>query len=160
MIQSYKKLLEKESDAVLKLEKAKRELEEIRKVLYQEKEFIIDRLITYFKRELNVDYNKYKIKDMDDNTAEILVKNNSQIFENYIEGKEFFNSNIEELIDNRKFNNEDEIIILDLNFDEKLLNLGYMCDSLDYNYLSYSKNVKEKISMFIDYIVNKNIYKK
>ena len=58
------------------------------------------------------------------------------------------------------FDNNDEIIIIDLNFNEKILNLSYLCDSLTYNYLSYSEQIKDKLSTFINYVINKNIYKK
>ncbi len=160
MIQSYKKAIEMESIASLKLEQDKDALEKIRKILYQDKDFIIDRLIIYLKRELNIDYFKYKIVDIDNNIADILVKKDSKIFKDHIEGKEYLNFNVEELIDKRMFDNADEIIITDLNFDEKLLNLGYICDSLNYNFLSYSQDVKDKLSTFINYVINKNIYKK
>ena len=160
MIQSYQKVLEMESVASLKLEEDKRALEKVRKILYQEKDFIIDRLIIYLKRELNIDYFKYKIIDNEGNIADIIVKKNSEIFKNKIEGKEEINFNIEELLDSRMFDNNDEIIIIDLNFDEKILNLSYLCDSLTYNYLSYSEQIKDKLSTFINYVINKNIYKK
>ncbi len=160
MIQSYQKVLEMESVASLKLEEDKRALEKVRKILYQEKDFIIDRLIIYLKRELNIDYFKYKIIDIEGNIADIIVKKNSEIFKNKIEGKEEINFNIEELLDSRMFDNNDEIIIIDLNFDEKILNLSYLCDSLTYNYLSYSEQIKDKLSTFINYVINKNIYKK
>lgn len=159
MIQSYQKVLEMESVATLKLEQDRKALEKIRKILYQEKSFIIDKLITYLKRELNIDYYKYKIIDIDDNIADILVKKDSQIFKDNIDGKEYLNFNAEELIDRRMFDNEDEIIIIDLNFDENLLNLGYLCDSLSYNFLSYSDVIKDKLSTFVNYVINKNIYK-
>ena len=55
------------------------------------------------------------------------------------------------------FDNKDEIIITDLNFDENLINLGYLCDSLNYDFLSYSNIIKEKLSIFIDYVINKQI---
>lgn len=160
MIQSYQKVLEMESVALLKLEQDRKALEKIRKILYQEKDFIIDRLITYLKRELDIDYYKYKIIDIDNNIVDILVKKDSRLFRDNIDGKEFLNFNAEELIDNRMFDNENEIIITDLNFDENLLNLGYLCDSLSYNYLSYSKEIKDKLSTFVNYVINKNIYKK
>lgn len=160
MIQSYQKILEMESVALLKLEQDRRALDKIRKILYQEKNFIIDKLITYLKRELNIDYFKYKIIDIDDNIVDILVKKDSKIYKNNIEGKNRLNFNAEELIDSRMFNNKDEIIITDLNFDENILNLGYLCDSLNYNYLSYSEEMKEKLSIFINYVISKNIYKK
>lgn len=160
MIQSYQKILEMESVAALKLEQDRKALDKIRKILYQEKKFIIDKLIIYLKRELCINYYKYKIIDIDDNIVDILVKDDSQIFRNNIDGKEFLNFNAEELIDSRMFDNEDEIIITDLNFDENLLNLGYLCDSLNYNYLSYSEEIKNKLSTFINYVINKNIYKK
>ena len=160
MIQSYKKVLEMESVASLKLEQDRKALDKIRKILYQEKDFIIDRLITYLKRELDIDYYKYKIVDIDGNVADLIVKKDSKIFKENIEDKEFLNFNAEELIDNRMFDNEDEIILTDLNFDENLLNLGYLCDSLSYNFLSYSDTIKDKLSTFVDYVINKNIYKK
>ena len=159
-MEAYKKILEMESVTESKLEKDKKSLEEIRKVLYQDKNFILDKLIIYLKRELNIDYFKYKIVDIDNNKADILVKSESKIFKQNIEGKEYLDFNVEELIDSRMFNNSDEIIIIDINFDENLLNLGYICDSLNYNFLSYSDTIKEKLSTFVNYIISKKIYKK
>ena len=160
MIYSYQKVLEMESIAELKLEQDKKALDKIRKILYQKKDFIIDRLIIYLKKELDIDYYKYKVVDMDNNIVDILVKKDSKIFKDNIYGKEYLNFNVEELIDSRMFENEDEIIITDLNFDENLLNLGYLCDSLSYNFLSYSDAIKDKLSTFVNYVINKNIYKK
>ena len=160
MIESYKKVLEMESIAELKLEQDKKALQKVRNVLYQEKEFLIDKLIAYLKKELDRDYFKYKVVDMDNNIADIIVKKDSNIFKKNIENKDFLNFNVEELIDIRMFNNEDEIIIVDLNFDENLINLAYLCDSLNYNYLSYSDDIKNRLSIFVDYVINKKIYKK
>lgn len=157
MIQSYQKILEMESIALLKLEQDKKALDKINKILYQEKKFVIDRLIKYLKNELDIDYYQYQVIDIDNNIADILVKKDSEIFKENIEGKEYLNFNVEELIDNRIFDNEDEIIITDLNFDENLLNLAYICDSLNYNFLSYSDKIKEKLSTFINYVINKKI---
>ena len=56
---------------------------------------------------------------------------------------------------NGYFDNDDEIIIIDINFDEGIINLEYLCDSLNYNYLSYSNDVKEKLSIFISYVIKK-----
>ena len=159
-MESYKKLLEMETITELKLEENKENLKKIRKTLYQDKNFIIDKLIIYLKRELNTNYKKYVITDISNNIADILVKNDSKIFEKYIKGREFLDFNVEELIDSRIFNNEDEIIIIDMNFNEDLMDLGYICDSLNYNYLSYSDIIKEKLAIFIDYVIKKNIYKK
>lgn len=160
MIQSYQKVLEMLSVAELKLEQDKKALDKIKKILYQEKDFIIDRLITFLKRKLDIDYYKYKIVDINDNIVDILVKKDSKIFKDNIDGKEYLNFNAEELIDIRIFDNEDEIIIIDLNSDENLLNLGYLCDSLNYNFLSYSETIKDKLSTFVNYVINKNLYKK
>ena len=118
---------------------------------YPEKDFIIDRLIKYLKNELNLEYFRYKVSDIDGNTADILVKKDSKIFKNKIENQEYIKFNVEELIDKRMFDNDDEIIIIDINFDEGIINLEYLCDSLNYNYLSYSNDVKEKLSIFISY---------
>ena len=158
MLQSYQKILEIQSVAKLKLEQDRKALEKIGKIVYQEKDFIIDKLIIYLKRELDIDYFKYKIIDIDGNTVDILVKKDSKIFKDNIEGKDFLNFNAEELIDSRMFDNKDEIIITDLSFDEKLLNLGYLCECLNYNYLSYSDEIKGKLSEFVDYVINKNFY--
>ncbi len=160
MIKSYQKILEMESVATLKLEQDRSALEKVRSILYQEKDFIIAKLIAYLKKELDIDYFKYKIIDIDDNIADILVKKDSKIFKDNIDGKDFLKFNAEELIDSRMFDNEDEIIITDLNFDENILNLGYLCDSLNYNYLSYSDEVRDKLSTFVDYVISKSIDKK
>ena len=159
-MEAYKKILEMESVTESKLEQDKKSLEEIRKVLYQDKNFILDKLIIYLKRELNIDYFKYKIVDIDNNKADMLVKSESKIFKQNIEGKEYLNFNVEELIDNRMFDNREEIIITDINFNENLLDLGYICDSLNYNFLSYSDTIKEKLSTFVNYVISKKIYKK
>ena len=122
---------------------------------YPEKDFIIDRLIKYLKNELNLEYFRYKVSDIDGNAADIIVKKDSKIFKNKIENQEYIKFNVEELIDKRMFDNDDEIIIIDINFDEGIINLEYLCDSLNYNYLSYSNDVKEKLSIFISYVIKK-----
>ena len=160
MVASYQKLVEMETVASLKLEMDKMALKKIRKVLYQDKNFIIGKLIAYLEKEIGIEYFKYKVIDIDGNIADIIVKKDSKIFDNYINGKDFLNFNVEGILDSRIYNNKDEIIIADLNFDENLINLGYMCDSLNYNYLSYSNTIKDKLSIFVDYVINRNIYKK
>ena len=122
---------------------------------YPEKDFIIDRLIKYLKNELNFDYFRYKVSDIDGNTADIIVKKDSEIFKNNIENQQYTKFNVEELIDKRMFDNNDEIIIIDINFDEGIINLEYLCDSLNYNYLSYSNDIKEKLSIFSSYAIRK-----
>ncbi len=122
---------------------------------YLEKDFIIDRLIKYLKNELNFDYFRYKVSDIDGNTADIIVKKDSEIFKNNIENQQYIKFNLEDLIDKRMFDNDDEIIIIDINFDEGIINLEYLCDSLNYNYLSYSNDIKEKLSIFSSYAIRK-----
>ena len=53
---------------------------------------------------------------------------------------------------------KDEIIIADLNCDGNLLNLGYICDSLSYNFLSYSDEIKDKLATFANYVINKYLF--
>ena len=77
---------------------------------YPEKDFIIDRLIKYLKNELNFDYFRYKVSDIDGNTADIIVKKNSEIFKNNIENQQYIKFNVEELIDKRMFSNDDEAV--------------------------------------------------
>ena len=160
MIKAYQKILKMDSIVSLKIEQDKKTLKKIRDILYLNKDFILDKLIIYLKKELNLDYFKYKIIDVDENIVDILVKKDSNLFKEYIEGKEFLNFNAEELITNKIYNNSDEIIIIDISYDDILINLGYLCDSLSYEFLSYSDEIKEKISDFINYVLNKNIYKK
>ena len=159
MIESYQKILEMESVVALKLEQDRRALNKIQNILYQEKDFILDKLIQYLKRELDNDYFQYKIVDIDENVVDLIVKKDSVLFKENIETKNFLNFNAEELIDSRLFNNKDEIIIVDYNFDQNLINLGYLCDSLNYNYLSYSNEIKEKLSSFIEYVINRKFCK-
>lgn len=160
MIPSYQKVLEMESIVSLKLEQDKKALENIKKILYQEKKFIVSKLITYMKKRLDTEYFFYRINDIDYNIADIIVKKDSKIFNEIIEGKDLLNFNVEELINSKKFGNKDEIIIIDLNFDKDLINLGYLCDSLNYKFLSYSKQVTDILTTFVDYVLNRNINKK
>lgn len=153
----YKKLLLR--NYIFKQRKDIRMKDAYKELLYQDKKFIIEKLITYLQKEFGIEYLKHKIIDMNHNVADILVKKDSEIFKKYIDGKELLNFNIEELIDKRMFENKDEIIIIDMNFDDKLLNLEYLCDSLNYYYLSYSDTIKDKLSIFTNYIINKNIKK-
>lgn len=115
MVESYKKVLEMESVTLLKLEQDKKALNCIRKILYQNKKYITEKLIEYLKKETGINYFRYIVSDINNNVADILVKENSEIFKNNIEGKEFLEFNVEEIIDKRMFNNNDEIIITDLN---------------------------------------------
>lgn len=164
MVKSYQKILDMESMIMLRLEQNRKKLDNIRQILYHEKDSIINTLIKYLKIELNKDYFKYKIIDINNNIADILVSQDSEIFKNLIQGNDFFEFNIEDLIDNKIFNNQEEIIIIDLNFEEKKINLGYLCDSLNYKNLSYSERLKNSLTSFIDFVINKkinnNIYKK
>ena len=157
MIQSYKKILEIESFIVLKMEEDKKRLSKLRKALHQEKQLVTTVLIKYLKHELNQEYFKYRVMDIDNNIADILVNKNSNIFKKYIAEKDFVTFNLESLIDNRMFKNEDEIIITDMNFDDKQINLGYLCDSLNYNNLSYSETLKDKLSVFLDFAIKRSI---
>ena len=129
----------------------------MRKALHQEKQLVTTVLIKYLKHELNQEYFKYRVMDIDNNIADILVNKNSNIFKKYIAEKDFVTFNLESLIDNRMFKNEDEIIITDMNFDDKQINLGYLCDSLNYNNLSYSETLKDKLSVFLDFAIKRSI---
>ncbi|MBF0926685.1 MAG: hypothetical protein HXK65_01440 [Clostridiales bacterium] len=164
MVKSYQKILDMESMIMLRLEQNRKKLDNIRQILYHEKDSIINTLIKYLKIELNKDYFKYKIIDINNNIADILVSQDSEIFKNLIQENDFFEFNIEDLIDNKIFNNQEEIIIIDLNFEDKKINLGYLCDSLNYKNLSYSERLKNALTYFIDLVINKkinnNIYKK
>lgn len=158
MIQSYKKLLEMESVASLKLEQDKKALDSIKNILYQNKSFIINKLTQYLKQELNTEYYQYMILDIDNNIFDVLIKKDSEIFESTINGKDYIDFSSDDLIDKRIFNNLDEIILLDYNCSDNLINLSYLCDSLEASFLSYSDYLKEKLSTFVNYVIHKNMY--
>ena len=48
--------------------------------VYENKQYLIEKLIIYLKNELNYEYTNYNIKDMNNNIADILVKKDSKIF--------------------------------------------------------------------------------
>ena len=129
----------------------------MRKALHQEKQLVTTVLIKYLQHELNQEYFKYRVMDIDNKIADILVNKNSNIFKKYIAEKDFVAFNLESLIDNRMFKNKDEIIITDMNFDDQQINLGYLCDSLNYNNLSYSETLKDKLSVFLDFTIKRSI---
>lgn len=159
MIPSYKKLLEMESVASLKLEQDKKALDMIKQILIQNKSFIITKLVQYLNQECHIEYYQYVLVDINNNIVDILVKKDSEIFENNISGKDYIDFSAEELTDKRIFNNNDDIIVIDCNSDENIINLAYLCDLLETPFLSYSDDLKEKLSTFINYVIHKNIYK-
>lgn len=158
MMKEYKKLIEMETEAILKYEKYKKELEELKNILYIDKKYIVKKLIEYLRIVLNEQFSFYRIIDYDYNVADILVKKNSNIFKSKIKDFEFVSFYVEDLINNKKFNNKDEIIILDISYDENLLNLKYLCDSLEYKNLSYSEDITNILNTFVGYILRKKIY--
>ena len=53
MMNAYQKLLEMESVTLLKLEQDQKALNRINKILHQDKNFILNKLIIYLNRELD-----------------------------------------------------------------------------------------------------------
>ena len=157
MIKSYKRLLDMESVATLKLEQDRLVLENLRKVLIQNKRFIVDKLTRYLKNELNLEYKFYVIVDQDGNYADILVRRSSNLFERFKAVSDSLEFNVECFLNKKMFNNKDEIIILDVNSDNNNINLEYLCDSLNYKNLSYSDEIVARLSFFLDYVINKQI---
>ena len=158
MIKSYKKILEMESIAELKIEQDKKALEKIKKILYQKKGFILNKLIAYLKKELGISYFRYKFIDINGNVVESLIKKESKIFKENIETREIINFSAEEIIDKRIFDNQNEILIIDLSYDDEWINLGYLCDSLNYEFLSYSDEIKDRLEIFVDYVISRKMY--
>ena len=158
MSNEYIKLIEKGNNLKLELDKIKDQLNEIENIIYQDKIFFIDLLIEYLKTTTNNDYFWYKSIDIDSNVTDILVKENSELFEKHFKENTQLDFNIERLLDKNLFSTQDDIILLDMNFDDNLLDIGYLADSLEYESLSYSDNLKNTLSDFIDYIISNNIY--
>lgn len=71
MIESYKKVLETKLAATNDLNG---KMNQIDKILYDDKNFIIKKLIAYLKQELHADYTQYTIEDYDGNRVELLAK--------------------------------------------------------------------------------------
>lgn len=158
MSNEYIKLIEKGNNLKLELDKIKDQLNEIENIIYQDKIFFIDLLIEHLKTTTNNDYFWYKSIDIDSNVTDILVKENSELFEKHFKENTQLDFNIERLLDKNLFSTQDDIILLDMNFDDNLLDIGYLADSLEYESLSYSENLKNTLSDFIDYIISNNIY--
>lgn len=156
MIKSYKKLLEMESVALLRLEQDKKALEKVYSVMYQKKEPLVNALIRYLKNSLSFDYEHVIVEDADGNIADVLVRINNEFFNTQLKSKDMLEYNVENLIDKRMFNNLNDIIIIDLAGEPEYLNVGYLCDSLEYKYLTYSRELKEKLELFVEYVL-KNI---
>ena len=146
-----------ESIVLLKLQQDKKELEKIRKKFYWDKSFIIEKLIKYLEKDLGIKYFHYEIVDQDYNFIDLLVKEDSNIYVKEIKDNEFMDYNVENLIDRKYKNNSDEIIIIGINSNDSYLDLQYLCNSLNYKSLSYSQEIKERLKIFTEYVLNKEI---
>ena len=154
---TYKRILEMESIVLLKLQQDKKALEKIRKKFYWDKSFIIEKLIKYLEKDLGIKYFHYEIVDQDYNFIDLLVKEDSNIYVKEIKDNEFMDYNVENLIDRKYKNNSDEIIIIGINSNDNYLDLQYLCNSLNYKSLSYSQEIKERLKIFTEYVLNKEI---
>lgn len=159
MLSSYKKVLEMKLETVNKIEEETKILIKIENTLYVKKESIINKIIDYLKSEMDIEYFSYKIIDLNGNNAEALIRKDSDIFINNIKQKQVINFNLEELIDIRRFENLDEIIILDIDSKKDIINLEYLCLSLEYKFLSYSEDLKNNLRVFLEYIMNRQLEK-
>ena len=115
-------------------------------------------MIAYLKKELGISYFRYKFIDINGNVVESLIKEESKIFKENIETREIINFSAEEIIDKRIFDNQNEILIIDLSYDDEWINLGYLCDSLNYEFLSYSDEIKDRLEIFVDYVISRKMY--
>lgn len=154
---TYKRILEMELIVLLKLQQDKKALEKIRKKFYWDKSFIIEKLIKYLEKDLGIKYFHYEIVDQDYNFIDLLVKEDSNIYVKEIKDNEFMDYNVENLIDRKYKNNSDEIIIIGINSNDSYLDLQYLCNSLNYKSLSYSQEIKERLKIFTEYVLNKEI---
>ena len=125
--------------------------------MYKDKKYLIDKLITFLNNELKCEFFSYNVVDLHGNEANLIIKKGSKIFKNEIENREYLKLNVEELIDNRFYDNKDEIIIFDLNSDEEYTDLEYIKESLKYHFLSYSNSIKEILKSFVKYVIEKNV---
>ena len=143
MLDSYKSVSNIIKVLKSEVSENKDELMKMQAVLFQDKDFFVNKIQSFLKEQIDLDYNFYTVNDINGNRAHLLVRQASKIFEKYIDGKEIIEFDIEELIDSRMFDNTNEIIILDLNFDDNLINL--------------SDSFKKRLEAFIDYILSRNI---
>lgn len=143
----------------LQIEERNQKIEQIKKVLIDKKEYVVNAIISRINMKMGLNFFYYKIQDIDGNIVDILVNEDSIIYKEYIEKKDILNFNAELLLDNRMFNNEEQIILLDINSTDEYINLEYLCNSLNYKNLSYSKRIIELLDDEIDDILSKKIIK-
>ena len=146
-----------ESIALLKMKQDQQALDKVHRVMFQKKDLMIQALIQYLREQRSDEYEHFVVQDADGNVADILALKGSQLFQTEVSTKDYLEYNIENIIDKRMFDNEKDIIILDITGAGEYLNLGYLCESLDYPYVTYSKELKETLERFVEYVLEKEM---
>ena len=154
MMDSYEKILKLRQNA--KSSQNYDLLKKINMILFPNRNKFIKLLVENLKENFNTEYFCYTITDINNNIADIIVKKDSQLFKTYINNTDYLNFDIENIIDKRLFNNFNEILIVNLNFNKDFLDLSYLYDSLQYYYLSYSEELKNNLIFFINSFINEN----
>ena len=118
---------------------------------------VVNLLIEFLNENFHCKYLYSIIDDINGNSADTIVIENSKLFSNELEGNDLLHYDVEQLIDNRYTDNNGEIIILDLNGTVKSINLAYLIETTKSKHISYSKEVQKYLEMFLSFLIKKKL---
>ncbi len=140
------------------LEQAKKQdREKYEDLVNCDREKIINLLINYLNEQLGCKYLYSIIEDINGNSADALVLEDSELFLKTIEGHDLLSFDVEQLIDDRYTANNGEIILLDVNGSLKSLDITYLVETIKSKHISYSKKLINYLDMFLDLLVKRKL---
>ncbi len=140
------------------LEKAKKQdREKYEDLVNCDREKIINLLINYLNEQLGCKYLYSIIEDINGNSADALILEDSELFLKTIEGHDLLSFNVEQLIDDRYTINNGEIIILDLNGSLKNIDITYLVETIKSKHIAYSRKLINYLDMFLDLLVKRKL---
>ena len=122
-----------------------------------EKDKIVGLLIDFLNENLHCNYLYSIVDDINGNSADTIVLENSELFSKELEGHDLLHYDVEQLIDNRYTDNSGEIIILDLNSTVKEINLAYLIETIKSKHISYSREIKIYLETFLSFLIKKKL---
>ena len=122
-----------------------------------EKDKIVSLLIDFLNENLHCNYLYSIVDDINGNSADTIVLENSELFSKELEGHDLLHYDVEQLIDNRYTDNNGEIIILELNGTVKDINLAYLIETIKSKHISYSREMKKYLETFLSFLIKKKL---
>lgn len=122
-----------------------------------EKDKIVGLLIDFLNENLHCKYLYSIVDDINGNSADTIVLENSELFSKELEGHDLLHYDVEQLIDNRYTDNNGEIIILELNGTVKDINLAYLIETIKSKHISYSREMKKYLETFLSFLIKKKL---